>query len=240
MLSKDWKLETIMNPYPIWIIDNFLEKKVINNINKKWPLQDTELWGSGYVEIGGEKNILEDGMWWLNDYDLMPYEISYVLKYLHTNDFTKKLEKLTSINGLIVDESRNWSGMRTMLPNSYQLIHSDARTHPENGLRRELTCLLYINKDYDRKRDEGCLEVWNDDMTKKVHEIEPLYNRFVVFYNTDTAHNGVPLVGKSERRALTFGVLRDAESNGRTKALFKAREADGDKVTELAKKRLEV
>ena len=99
---------------------------------------------------------------------------------------------------------------------------------------------LYVNKNYDRKRDEGCYEVWNDNMTEKLHEIEPLYNRFVVFHNTDTSHHGVPKVGESERRALTFGVLRDAESNGRTKALFKAREGDDKRVNEIAKKRLEV
>ena len=240
MFNKDWKLNEITNPYSIWIVDNFLEQKVIDNIDKNWVSQDSELWGSGYAEVGGEKNILEDGMRWLNDYDLMPYEISYVLKYFHTNDFTEKLGKLTNVDGLITDESRNWSGMRTMLPNSHQLIHSDARTHPENGLRRELTCLLYVNKDYDRKRDEGCLEVWNDDMSKKIDEIEPIYNRFVVFCNTDTAHHGVPLVGESERRSLTFGVLKDAESGGRTKALFKAREEDDESVSEIAEKRLEV
>ena len=240
MLNRKFKLSKIESPSRIWIIDNFLEQKVIDNIDKNWVSQDSELWGSGYAEVGGEKNILEDGMRWLNDYDLMHYEISYVLKYFHTDDFTNKLSVLTRTKDLITDKSRNWSGMRTMLPNSHQLVHSDARTHPENGLRRELTCLLYINKDYDRKRDEGCLEIWSDDMSQRLHEIEPLYNRFVVFHNTDTAYHGVPKVGESERRALTFGVLKDAESNGRTKALFKAREGDDKSVSEIAEKRLEV
>ena len=240
MLNRNFKLSNMVWPYKIWIIDNFLEKKVIDNIDENWVSQDSGLWGSGYAEVDGKKNILEEGMMWLNDYKLMPEEISYVLKYFHTDDFTNKLSVLTRTKDLITDKSRNWSGMRTMLPNSHQLIHSDARTHPENGLRRELTCLLYVNKNYDRKRDEGCYEVWDDDMKEKVHEIEPLYNRFVVFRNSDTAHHGVPKVGESERRALTFGVLRDAESDGRTKALFKAREGDDKGVNEIAKKRLEV
>ena len=240
MINKNYKLFKINNPYKIWIIDDFFDKKIIDDINKVWVEQNTGLWGSGYGEVGGKKNILEQGMTWLNDYELMPKEISDVLKYFHTENFTKKLESITDINNLITDESRNWSGMRTMLPNSYQLIHSDARTHPKNGLRRELTCLLYINENYNRKRDEGCYEVWSDDMSKRLHEIEPLYNRFVIFHNTDTAYHGVPKVGKSERRALTFGVLKNAKSSGRTKALFKSREGDDKSVDEIAKKRLEV
>ncbi len=239
MLNQNSNTELIENPYKIWIMDNFLKKDVIDGINKNWVSQDTGIWGSGYNEVGGKKNILEDGMRWLNDYDLMPKEISDVIKYFHSKKFTKKISEITQIDNLIIDESRNWSGMRTMLPNSYQLIHSDARTHPKNGLRKELTCLFYLNEDYDRERDEGCLEIWNDDMTKRTHEIEPINNRFIIFLNSNTANHGVPLV-KSERRAITFSILKDGSSGGRTKALFVPREQDSDEVKYIAKKRLEV
>jgi|TARA_B100000073_G_scaffold344822_1_gene352455 hypothetical protein len=240
VINKNYKLFKIKNPYKIWIIDDFFDKKIIDNINKMWVEQNTGLWGSGYEKVDGKKNILEQGMTWLNDYELMPEEISDVLKYFHTENFTKKLEDITGIDNLITDKSRNWSGMRTMLPNSHQLIHSDARTHPKNGLRKELTCLLYVNENYDKKRDKGCYEVWSDDMSERLYEIEPLYNRFVIFHNTDTAYHGVPEVGESERRALTFGVLKNAKSSGRTKALFKARKEDSNEVRKIAKKRLEV
>ena len=239
MVNKHLNIKLIKNPYKIWIVDDFLETNIVDNINKKWVPHDIGSWGSGYGEVGGEKNILEDGMRWLNDYDLMPEEISNVMIYFHSDEFTDNVGKITDIDNLITDKSRNWSGMRMMLPNSYQLIHSDARTHPKNGLRKELTCLFYLNKDYDRERDEGCLEIWNDDMTEKVHEIEPINNRFIIFLNSDVANHGVPLV-KSERRSMTFSILKDASSDGRTKALFKARKEDDDKVNEVAKKRLEV
>ena len=60
-------------------------------MNKKWVSQESGSWGSGYDEVDGKKNILEQGMTWLNDYELMPKEISDVLKYFHTENFTKKL-----------------------------------------------------------------------------------------------------------------------------------------------------
>ena len=239
MINKDFKIKYIDEPYPIWVIDNFLKDGVVDNINKNWVSQNTGLWGSGYNEVGGKENILESGMRWLNDYDLMPTEISDIIKYFHSDECTKKIGKITNIDNLITDESRNWSGMRTMLPDSHQLIHSDARTHPVNGLRKELTCLLYLNEDYNRERDEGCLEIWNDDMTKRTHEIEPINNRFIIFLNSNTANHGVPLV-KSERRAIIFSILKDGNSDGRTKALFIPREEDSDEVKDVAKKRLEV
>ena len=100
----------------------------------------------------------------------MPESISKVIKYFHSDEFTKEISKVTGVDELVTDESRKWSGMRVMLSDSYQLIHSDARSHPDrDGLRKELTCLMYFNEDYNKESDEGCLEIWNDDMTERVH-----------------------------------------------------------------------
>lgn len=240
MINEDFSFIRIIEPYPIWIIDNFLDKEIINEVNRDWVSQDTGLWGSGYEKVDGKKNILEHGMRWLNDYELMPESISKVIKHFHSDEFTQEIGKITDIDNLVVDESRNWSGMRVMLPNSYQLIHSDARSHPnKDGLRKELTCLMYFNEDYDRERDEGCLEIWNDDVSKREYEIEPINNRFVVFQNSDTSYHGVPLVN-SERKSITFSILTNDDVSNRTKALFVPREGDSDEVKEMARKRLEV
>ena len=76
-------------------------------------------------------------------------------------------------------------------------------------------------------------------LEERIHEIEPIKNRFIIFLNSDIANHGVPLV-KSERRSITFSILKDADSDGRTKALFVPREQDNDEVKDIAKKRLEV
>ncbi len=240
MINKSYRIKTINKPYKIWLIDDFLEKNIVDDINLNWTPQDSGLWGFGYNEVGGKKNILEHGMRWLNDYTLMPKLISTVIKNFHSEEFIKEISKITNIDNLIADESRNWSGMRVMLPDSYQLIHSDARSHPDkSGLRKELTCLLYLNEFYNRERDEGCLEIWNDDMTERIHEIEPINNRFIVFQNSDTSYHGVPSV-KFERKSITFSILSKDNTSGRTKALFVPRDGDSEEVREMAKKRLEV
>ena len=166
----------------------------------------------------------------------MTKELSEVAIQLHSQEFTDKIGKLIEIDGLISDNDMRWSGMRTMLPGSFQLIHSDARTHPKNGLRKELTCLFYLNEDYNRERDEGCLEIWNDDVSQCIHKIEPLNNRLIMFQNSDTSYHGVPVV-KKDRKAILFSIMKDSNCSNREFAEFVARPQDPESVAIIGKER---
>jgi Rps23 Pro-64 3,4-dihydroxylase Tpa1-like proline 4-hydroxylase len=189
--------------------------------------------------VDGKTNILEQGMRGISKTEKMPEYIAKIVNYLHSEEFTDKIGELLEIENLYPDKAMRWSGMRVMLPNSFQLIHSDARKSPETGLRKEITCLLYFNKDYDKNRDEGCLEIWTDDMNTRTHEIEPTLNRLVVFLNSDTSFHGVPIV-KSERKAITFSILKDGEVTKRSKALFVARPNDSEEVKSEGIKRSQI
>ena len=172
--------------------------------------------------------------------DDVPEYTAKVLNYIHTDEFTNRMSEITNVNDLITDSSMRWSGLRTMTPGSFQAIHSDARKNPETGLRKELTCLVYLNDEYNKERDGGCFEVWNDDMTKCVHEIEPIDNRLVIFLNTDKSYHGVPEV-KFERKAILWSILKDAElTDDRSKALFVSRPTDSDEIGKLGKERAHI
>lgn len=225
--NKDFSIKNTIDPYPIWIIDNLFSEETLKKILDNWPIDG---WHAGYISVNEKPNILESGMRSISKYELMPEYIQNFVKELHSQEFTKFIEELTQIKDLIPDESLRWSGLRTMLPGSFQLIHSDARQHPENGLRKELTCLLYLNKDYNKERDQGCLEIWDNFMTACIHQIEPLFNRLVIFLNSDTAFHGVPNV-ITERKMITFSILKKAEATKRSKALFVARPCDTNEVT---------
>lgn len=222
-------LSFINTPYKIWIVDNFLSTDTLNVIESNWLDMNDDKWNSAHKLVNAEKNILEDGMLALSKSDSMPYEISEIVKYFHSTEFTSYIEKLTGINNLIPDFSMRWSGMRVMKPDSHQLIHSDARKSPETGLRKELTCLIYLSKNYNETKHTGNLEIWDDDMKNCVHSIQPLYNRLLIFLNSDTSYHGVPNVN-FERRSITFSVLKNAESSDRTKALFVPRPFDSREV----------
>jgi Rps23 Pro-64 3,4-dihydroxylase Tpa1-like proline 4-hydroxylase len=219
----------IHHPYRIWVIDDFLNPEVAERIYADWPNQDSPSWHGNYTHVAGERNILEDGMRAISKPEKMPPYIDQIVQRMHSPSFTEQLGTLLGVAGLVPDEHMRWSGLRVMLPNSYQLIHSDARKSPESGLRKELTCLLYFNKAYSRRSDEGCLEIWDDAMKECVHTIEPLFNRMTVFVNSDTSYHGVPSV-HSERRAITFSILAQGTGSERSKALFVPRPIDGEDV----------
>lgn len=239
LINKTYSCLYTGYPYPLWIIDNFLETDILEKILSEWPDENDSRWNHGHDMVNGKPNILEQKMLAISKKEHVPATTSIVMNYFHSTEFCELLETITNIKSLIPDFSWRWSGLRTMLPGSYQLIHSDARLNPETGYRKELTCLLYLNKDYNKIRDEGCLEVWTDDMQTRTHEIEPIANRMTIFLNSDTAYHGVPLV-KSSRRALTFSVLKEGDVGKRSKALFVKRPIDPEEITELGIERAKI
>lgn len=236
ILNPSVSITKLDKPYEIWILDNFLLPEVPEKINSEWPDENDAIWFKGIPHVEGEKNILEQGMFAISSPEKTPLFTGEVLHFFHTNEFTKFLENLTGREGLLSDSSWRWSGMRNMTSGSHQLIHSDARRHPGNGKRKELTALYYLNQDYNKDTDAGFLEIWNDEMTECVHKIEPKYNRLVVFACSDTSYHGVPVVNK-QRKMLTFSVLKEGVSTNRTKALFVARPCDANEITDLGLKR---
>ncbi|MCP3697325.1 MAG: 2OG-Fe(II) oxygenase [Aliivibrio sp.] len=227
----------IDDPYPIWIIDNFLEDECIKQIKANWLPNEHHHWHGGHTMVAGEENILEQKMLSISKSEHIPTYIRSVLIDFHSEKFTKEIEEITGISDLVRDESMRWSGMRVMRSGSYQLIHSDARKHPENDLRKEITCLLYINDDdYNKERDGGCLEIWDDSMSECKHQIEPINNRFVMFQNSDTSYHGVPFVNR-DRKAILFSVLKNANCTDRNFAEFVSRPNDSESVKIQGKKR---
>jgi Rps23 Pro-64 3,4-dihydroxylase Tpa1-like proline 4-hydroxylase len=235
ILSKKMRIQSIDSPYKIWIIDDFLDESVAEKINAEWPPNEDTHWFRGRQEIEGKKNILEHGMLAISTLENMPSYISEVVSYFHSDAFTELLKKYTGFTNLLSDTTMRWSGLRVMLPNSYQLIHSDARKNPFTGKNKKVTALYYLNKDYIAE-DGGCLEIWNDSITECVHRIEPAYNRMVIFENSNTSYHGVPEVRK-ERRAITFSAVTEDSAEDRTKALFVKRPFDGKEVEEIGFKR---
>lgn len=233
------KISHINDPFPLWIIDNFLDETQADQAMENWP-NEPKLWHSGHKSIKGKKNILEHGMRFLNK-DLTPNFYLNLIYKMNSPQTLSYYEKLTGIKGLIADEAFRWSGLRELIPGGYQLIHSDARQHPETGYTKTLTHLLYLNDtNYEKEKHEGCLEIWSDDMSKKCHEIEPLHNRMVIFLNSPTSYHGVPK-NNIHRKIITFSTITSTKTHERSKALFVARKGiDSPEIEEIGKQRADV
>tara|TARA_B100001564_G_C20553180_1_gene630116 strand:+ start:300 stop:1031 length:732 start_codon:yes stop_codon:yes gene_type:complete len=219
----------IKHPYDVWIVDNFLDATVLDSVLKAWPKANSDLWHSGYKKLNESNNILEQKMLSISKRSGLSNYINDFLDFVHSKKMTIVIGNITSENRLISDVTERWSGLRMMLEGSHQLIHSDARRHPENGLRKEITCLLYLGPD---PVIDGNLEIWGDDMQSCLHEIEPKTNRLVIFKNSDTSYHGVPKVS-SLRKSITWSIMSTSESSTRGKALFVKRPQDPSEVGDL-------
>jgi hypothetical protein len=239
MINSQYKLEKYSQPYGIWILDNFLDKENYSILRKQWPSHDESGWNKGVGKIFDQDGVLENKMLAMSGKEVIPETYQNFLNFMQSSNTIKIIEKITGIQGLIADEVGRWSGLRETLAGGHQLIHTDARQHLETGYRKELTLLLYLNEDYDPSRDEGCLEIWDASVTKKIYSLPPLGNRLIIFHNTDTSYHGVPIT-LTDRKMITLSFLKEAESSGVTRARFVPRPQDPPEVKELAESRLQV
>jgi len=225
-------------PYRYVIIDNFFNKEIADKLLETYPKEGSN-WYKFRDKIGDIKNVLEQGMYGISESKHIPNFWSDIILKMNGLDFCKVLEKITGVVGILPDTYNKigqWTGLRVMKKGSYQLIHSDARLHPHLKLEKKLTIVGYLNKDW-KESDSGYLEIWNNEMTECVEKIEPLFNRVILFENTDTSYHGVPEVN-SYRNSFLLSYLKDTNNfeETRPKALFVKRpyEKDEELIDKIA------
>ena len=111
--------------------------------------------------------------------------------YLNSPETLKYLENLTGIENILPDNTYVGGGMHKINTGGRLAVHADYNIHPENGLHRRINLLLYLNKGW-KSEWGGNLELWEKDMSKVTHSIEPIFNRAVIFNITDDAFHGHP------------------------------------------------
>ncbi len=111
---------------------------------------------------------------------------------LNSAPFVRFLERLTGIQGLIPDPHLHAAGYMKVAPGGFLGLHYDFSTQQDLGLDRRVNVLLYLNRDW-RTEWGGQLELHsNDPLDSDTHtaiEIEPAFNRLVIF-NTPQALHG--------------------------------------------------
>jgi len=213
-------------PYKYVVIDNFFNKEDCDRFSDSHPTPTDKRWFKFRDKIKGKKNIFEQKMIGIAHPDSLPKECYNIIKELTSQNFVDMLEKITGIEGILNDtynEIGQWSGVRGMFPGAYQSIHSDARKHPFLGIEKKITLIGYLNKEW-KEDDAGYTEVWTNDMSTCYERVNPLYNRVMIFENTEKSYHGVPEVNCYRKTFLT-AYLKDTKDfkETRPKAKFVAR-----------------
>lgn len=179
LICSEEKLNTISNysrnfhnasPFPILVIDNFLENKSAEILFKK----------INKLKLKKKSNdlIFANGKYECSDLSTLGKIGDSISSLFLSKKFADSISKLTGRN-LIVDPKFVGGGIHKAQSNSFLSPHVDFQIHPGNKFwRRRLNILLYLNKNW-KSEYKGCLELENAE-NKETLLIEPLFNRLVI------------------------------------------------------------
>ena len=184
MMFNTDNIESGTDPFNYWILDNFLDVEDARQLSKEFIDYDnpTEeiIHYQGWI---AEKKTC-------NKWDRFPPLTYKVFTNLLSVDFISKLSDITGVTPLYPDIGLHGGGWHMHGQSGRLAVHLDYSIHPKLDLQRKLNLILYLEEDYDPAWG-GSLQFWSHDEKKKkpkdkVREVEPIFNRAVLF---DTTQN---------------------------------------------------
>lgn len=178
-------------PYPYIIFDNFFDNSILEKAHSE--IQNYQHWGFDVSQ--GEMEVNKFNSPWceenIKDLETNAPISRFILKYLYSQPVLDFLSELTGIKGLLPDPTFYGGGIHKINTGGQLAVHADYSYHRFTGLHRRINLLLYMNKDWEKEWG-GNLELWSPDMSEQVADVEPFFNRAVVFNITNKALHGHP------------------------------------------------
>jgi hypothetical protein len=243
-LASDWGEKP---PFNHIVIDDFLDKKIVRDLEAEYPAWDDKMWYQ-------HDNLIEQKKA-LNHWDRFPAATYHVMSFFNSPEFIKSLELLTGIRGLQIDPGLHgggWhgGGWHGHTAGGKLNVHLDYSIHPKLGLERRLNLILYITSGW-KPEWGGQLGLWagtRDKMGKMGAQVDCLFNRAVLFDTTQNSWHGLPDAIRCPqgviRKSLAVYYLSAPRSGAaqRGKALFAphGKQRNDPAVLELIKKRSQV
>ena len=177
-------------PFPHIVIDDFLPPSLLNGVIDDF--RNYSNWGWDNSDYSKGHQVKKFFSPWNNDGDTtLPINTKLILNYFNSPDVISMLEKLTGIDGLIADPTLLGAGMHKIDSGGKLSIHADSRKHAVTGNYRRINLLVYLNKDWNKEWG-GSLQLWDKDITTMIQDIQPLFNRVVIFNTGADTYHGHP------------------------------------------------
>lgn len=163
-------------PFPHAVFDNFLPDAVARAALQHFPakpLHSDVVFEMGYAGQH-KRQILPD------ECDAVSRQL---FQFFNSRAMVEFLEGLTAIQGLIPDPYFVGGGFHETTRGGKLGIHADFRINDQLHLHRRLNVIIYLNEEWLPEWG-GSLELWDKEMKAKQREVQPMFNRAVVF-NTD-------------------------------------------------------
>lgn len=169
-------------PFSHIVMDDFFNPVEMKEVESKFPESDNGSWWS-------YSNALER-KFARTDLENFPFQIQLLIHELQSNLFVSFLEKLTGIDGLIVDHTLNGAGLHQSVRGGKLDLHVDYNYHPVTRLDRRVNVLVYLNSGW-KPEWGGALELHSRN-SPIVRMISPTLGRMVIFGTTDSNIHGHP------------------------------------------------
>lgn len=169
-------------PFPNIVIDNFLDRSLLESIVDEFPASD------GKTHFNRSQERLK--------YQYAPSEwcgptTHSLFNAFNSCAFVGFLEEMTGITGLIVDPSFVGGGLHETKPGGHLGIHADFNQHKHLNVVRQLNVLVYLNDNWDESYG-GNLELWDRSMKTREVSVSPILGRAVIFTTTLDSYHGQP------------------------------------------------
>lgn len=192
--EPDSKAYASATPFPHVVVDKFWDEPELSQALAELEAMPEYVWMQ-HLDPTSNDCMVQRKKMALNKPEMLEGHaptMQKVMRQLNSPEMLAWLEKLTGITGLQIDESSVGGGLHRSRNGGKLSVHADFNLHPNTRKHRRINALLYLNKDWPEEY-EGALELWKSDMSERVHNIYPLFNRLVVFNTTDDALHGHPV-----------------------------------------------
>ena len=180
-LSSDY---CFAEPFPHIVLDDFLPAEVARLALDHFPtetLASDRVFEMGYAGHFKRQILPEE----------CDAEARRLFHFFNSQPFLEFLEGLTTITGLLPDPYFNGGGFHETGRGGKLGVHADFRINEQLHLHRRLNVIVYLNERWEHDW-RGQLELWSRDMSRKEKEVEPIFNRAVVFNTDESSYHGHP------------------------------------------------
>jgi len=236
--SKNWLNQ---KPFPHFIVDGFFENKIAEDLENEFPSFNDNSWH----EYGNAIEIKKV----CNNWNIFPSQTYKAFSYLNSIEFVTTLSKLLFGESILSsDPGLNGGGWHIHKRGGKLNQHLDYSLHPKLKLQRKLNIIIYVSSEWDKEWG-GNFGLWSNESKdhpgKLQKEIEPKFNRAVIFDTTMNSWHGLtsPLTCPEDRyrKSLAAYYLCNPPINvdTRGKALFAPTEmqSKNKEVLDLIRKR---
>jgi hypothetical protein len=171
-------------PFKYLVFDGFLFHDAADELIQEYPNIDKDGWDNR--TFINQKNKYSKTKFKENEPLLDNF-----FREVNNPKFINLISEITGIKDLLPDYELFGGGLHQSINGAFLDVHVDFNIHPKTNFHRRLNLIVYLNKNWEESYN-GYLELWDMQNKKQIANIEPSFNRFVIFETNEISFHGHP------------------------------------------------